>query len=321
MAVVSGYFNSRNGDRKYNAETMSKYFTGLVSRGVLQNYADKFVVKQSTGMSVIVPSGKAYFSDGKWIENTTDYTVNIDASDVNLNRIDRIVLRKDLTVSGRIGSIEVKKGTPATQPVAPELTNTEDIEELSLATVTVNKMAEQITQAEITNTIPDTSVCGYVTGLIEQVDTSDLYEQYESAYSQSLASGNAAFVEQLDTQAGTFQSFMATSQSQFNSQLEAQDDTFQAWYDQIKNITGVVLLSERKQVITTSEESSDTFNIVIADFNSAADIVNAYVNGIRLTDDEYTVTATKLILAKALSAGQVIELSAIKSTYGGSETA
>ena len=38
MAIRGGYYNSLNGDRKYNAETMSQYFAGLYKRGVLQNY-------------------------------------------------------------------------------------------------------------------------------------------------------------------------------------------------------------------------------------------------------------------------------------------
>ncbi len=70
MTLITGYYNSLNGDRKYNAETMSRYFAGLFTRGVLQNYKDKFVVTSSGGMKVKIPTGKAFFSDGKWIENT-----------------------------------------------------------------------------------------------------------------------------------------------------------------------------------------------------------------------------------------------------------
>ena len=109
MAILTGYFNSLNGDRKYNAETMSMYFSGLFTRGVLQNYKDKFVVKSKGGMKIEVPTGKAYFSDGKWIENTAPIIFNLDPSDVVLNRIDSIVLRKDKNETVRNTTIVVKK--------------------------------------------------------------------------------------------------------------------------------------------------------------------------------------------------------------------
>lgn len=41
-----------------------------------------------------------------------------------------------------------------------------------------------MTNADIKDTRADTTVCGWVTGLIEQVDTSDLFTQWESAYEQ-----------------------------------------------------------------------------------------------------------------------------------------
>lgn len=60
MALITGYYNSLNGDRKYNAETMSKYFAGLFTRGVLQNYNGKFVVTANGGMKINVKTGKAF---------------------------------------------------------------------------------------------------------------------------------------------------------------------------------------------------------------------------------------------------------------------
>lgn len=109
MALITGYYNSLNGDRKYSAETMSKYFAGLFTRGVLQNYKDKFVVRHDEGMKVKVPTGKAFFTDGKWIENTADITLTLDPSDVVLNRIDVIVLRNDKNESVRNATVLLKK--------------------------------------------------------------------------------------------------------------------------------------------------------------------------------------------------------------------
>ena len=184
MAITSGYFNSKGGDRKYNAETMSKYFRGLISRGVLQNFLDKFqvIAAGTPNMTITVKSGRAYFSDGKWMENNADVVLTIQASEVTLNRIDRIVLRKDSSESARTCTIVVKKGTPATDPQPPELDSTDSVEEMSLAQVYVGKLVESIDQSVITDERPLESVCGFVHGLIDQIDTEDLFIQYTQAF-------------------------------------------------------------------------------------------------------------------------------------------
>ena len=182
MAIKSGYFNSLNGDRKYNAETMSKYFVGLVSRGVLQNYLNKFQVVSNTAMTVTVKTGKAYFSDGKWIETDADINFEIDASSPTLNRIDRIVLRRDLSQSIRDSTIVHKVGTASLTPQPPALQNDEYVEEMSLAQIYIGKQATIISQSNITDERPNNSVCGWVHALIEQIDTEDLFAQYDDAF-------------------------------------------------------------------------------------------------------------------------------------------
>lgn len=182
MALVTGYFNSINKDRLYNAETMSKYFSGIISRGVLQNYLDKFQVTANTGMTVSVQTGRAYFSDGKWVENNLVENLNLSASEISLNRIDRIVLHKDVSTAVRNVTLIVKEGTPAASPTAPALENSADIEEISLAQIYVSANASAITQTNITDERPDNSVCGWVHGLIDQIDTENLFAQYNAAF-------------------------------------------------------------------------------------------------------------------------------------------
>lgn len=274
MAIIAGYFNSLDGDRKYNAETMSKYFSGLFTKGVLQNYKDKFVVKATEGMKIQVPTGKAYFSDGKWIENTAPITLTLDSSDVVLNRIDRVVLRCDRNEGKRNADVVLKKGTPGSNPTAPELENTEYIEELSLATIRINKLVETITQSSITNTIPDSNVCGYVTGIIEQVDTSDLYNQYETAY----------------------QEFQTESKNEFDT-----------WFNGIKDIANKVKITEHKQYALSTEGQKE-IPITATVFNPSIDILNVYVNGFKYEGNKYTFTADKVTLNNPLYAGNDIEL-------------
>lgn len=285
MALLSGYYNSLNGDRKYNAETMAKYFTGLFTRGVLQNYNGKFLVTAlNEGMKISVKTGKAFFSDGKWIENTVDITLTLDPSDVLLDRIDRVVLRNDKNEGVRNADVVIKKGTPGVNPVAPELLNDTYIEELCLCEIRVNKLAETVTQSNITNTIPNKDLCGYITGLIDQVDIKDLYIQYETAYKE----------------------FYEDSNKKFNS-----------WFNNVKETLNIAVpFQQFKTCYTTVTENESVFNINIPQLNSVLDILEVYVNGFRLNQEEYTVNELKKVtLAKPLDViGTKVEFVVFKNT-------
>lgn len=285
MAILSGYYDSINGDRKYNASTMSKYFSGLFTRGVLQNYKGKFVVKATEGMSVKIPTGKAFFSDGKWIENTADITLTLDASDVVLNRIDSIVLRNDKNEAKRKAEIVLKKGTPAASPVPPGVEETNSyVEELLICNIRVDKLTENITQSNITNTIPDTDVCGYVTGLIEEVDTSDLYIQYEAAYKE----------------------FQEQSKKEF-------DD----WFTNVKEtLSTATLIREYKSTYITKVQNEQNIEIAIPQYNSVLDILQVLVNGLRLNGQEYMITGKSVNLKRPVDAGTPIEFVVYKSVDG-----
>lgn len=214
MALTHGFFNSINGDRRYNSDQMSAYFKGLISRGVLQDYGSGFRVSAYQGLSLNIGTGRAFFADGRWLENDAVVTLSLSAANVTSPRIDRIVLRKDTTSAVRACSVVVKTGTPAASPVAPALTNTDGIEEMSLAQIRVNANATTITTANITDERPNESVCGFVTGLIEQIGTEELFAQYRAAWDEWFVSVKADMVS-------------ATLIQQFNSAYTtvSQDET------------------------------------------------------------------------------------------------
>ena len=180
MALKFGFFNSVNGDRKYNADDISNYFLKLISNGVFATPSNAMQVQASAGMTVNVSAGWA-FINCKWLENTAEYPLTLDAADVVLNRIDRIVLR--LSESPRTMGIYIKKGIPASTPTPPELSRTKGtIWELSLAKIRINAGVTEITQAMITDERADADLCGWVTGLIDQIDTTNLFAQFTNAF-------------------------------------------------------------------------------------------------------------------------------------------
>ena len=237
-------------------------------------------------MKISVKTGKAFFSDGKWIENTADITLTLDPSDVVLNRIDRVVLRNDKNEGTRNASVVLKKGTPGVNPIAPALQNDTYVEELCLCEIRINKLAENISQANITNTIPNISLCGYVTGMIYQVDTSDLYMQYETAYRE----------------------FYEDSNKKFNDWLKNVKET----------LSTSTLVRQYKTTYITTAENEKVINISLPQYNSELDILEVYINGLRLNQNDYTVDAlSRVSLTYALDIiGTTIEFVVFKSVDG-----
>ena len=282
MAIKAGYYNSVGSDRLYNAEDMSRYFAGLYTKGVLQNYKNKFFVKANGGMTVKVQTGKAFFSDGKYIENTADIVLNVDVSDVVLGRIDSVVLRNDKNESVRNATVVLKKGIPSSNPQPPAIEVDEYVEELLICTIRVDKLTENLTQANITNTIPNSDVCGYMTGLIKQVDTSDLYAQYEEAYKQ----------------------FYLISQEQFDE-----------WFENVKEtVKATALMRRYRRTYTTTQEAETRIEIGIPEHDSVLDIVEVHINGLRATEEEYREDGlTHIELTNAVEQGTEVEIVVFKA--------
>lgn len=179
MALKYGFFNSENGDRKYNADDISNFFYKLISDGVLATPSTNLQVQAGSGMTVLVAPGYGMIC-AKYINATTAQSVKLEAADIALNRIDRIVIRLDR--NARQITVAAKKGTPAANPAAPALTRTADVYELSLARIAVAHGTAAITQAEITDERSNTAVCGYITGMIDQIDTTELFAQFTAAF-------------------------------------------------------------------------------------------------------------------------------------------
>ncbi|SCL88052.1 hypothetical protein [Sporanaerobacter sp. PP17-6a] len=178
-------FNSVDGDRKYKAEDFRDYFASFVANGVFPSPSDGLqAIANSSGMSIIIKQGKGWINGAIYV-NTDDLILNIDAADGTLNRIDRIVLRMD-TVDRAI-TAQVKKGTAASMPTAPELQRDADGYEIALADVTVGKGITAIIQANITDLRLNTGLCGIVHGIIDQVDTTTIFNQYVSWYQHTTA--------------------------------------------------------------------------------------------------------------------------------------
>lgn len=202
MAENSGFFNAHlvNGeyDRTYLAENFAKYFASFIGNGVFAGKANELVVRQkdAANMSIRVLPGQGWIN-GYWYENTDELSLSIDVADGVLNRIDLIVLRWDNLE--RVVRLAVKKGTPSSVAYPPSILRNGDFYELKLAEVYVKAGSTKIIQADITDTRLISSVCGYVTGVVEQLDTSEFGEQLNS-FIVEYTKGYKEYLEQLKAQ-------------------------------------------------------------------------------------------------------------------------
>ncbi len=180
MSITFGFFDSIDGDRKYSADDFTRFLGNLVSDGVIASPSNGLQVQATEGMTVKVTAGWAYIQ-GHYVHNDTDLYLTLDEPDIVQYRADRIVLRFD-RINRKI-DIAVKNGTVSEyQSVVPALQRDENIWELSLAWIWTGAGMEAVEQQHIHDERGQTDVCGWVTGLIQQIDTTNLFAQYDNAF-------------------------------------------------------------------------------------------------------------------------------------------
>ena len=174
--VTYGFFNSVDGDRKYSADQMSNYFKGLISDGVYEGLGSALVVTAGDGMTVNVGTGRAII-DCKWINFDGVESLPISPASPTQARYTAVVIRLDR--ENRQMVLTTVDGEPAASPVMPEIGD----DELCLAMVYVTANAVSISQVNITD-MRGSQHCLWVTGLINQLDTSTLFLQWQAAFEE-----------------------------------------------------------------------------------------------------------------------------------------
>ena len=176
-----GFFNSINGDRLYNADQMSKIFEGLITDGVYESVGDKLAVQPNNGMTIQIATGRGWFNK-RWVDNTTPYAITLEASDVTLNRYAAVCIKVDTSDSVRSAEPYIKYSDFASEPVKPTMEHTETLNEYCLGYVYIGAGVTEIAAEHIEDTRGDESLCGWVTGLIEQLSTATLFTQWEAMF-------------------------------------------------------------------------------------------------------------------------------------------
>lgn len=239
MALTSGFYNSKNGDRKYNAEQMSAIFDGIINDGVLANIGTAFAVTATTGNTVNVGIGRAWFNS-TWINNDSILSLTLDESSVLLNRIDAVIIEVDRSDNVRAASIKVKKGTEASSPTNPTMTNTEFVHQYPLAYIYRGANTSSITQGNITNAV-GTSSCPYVTGILQVQSIDNIVAQWQAQWIEWYVNETATTEAQADAIIAEWNQWYANETSSVSSETTAWLSQMQADITEWFNALQIVL--------------------------------------------------------------------------------
>lgn len=177
MAEKYGFFNAVETstgvyDRTYNAEDFANYFSKFISNGVFVEPTDGLKVSVQSGLKVTVKAGSAYI-DGYYYELTEDTTLTIQVNSSSYVQTDSVVIRLDKP--NRKMSLELKNNDTS-------VSKTSTIKELQLATIKKSVGASSVSASDITDKRPYNEVCGFVTGVVQQISTSDLFSQFTAMF-------------------------------------------------------------------------------------------------------------------------------------------
>ena len=232
----SSFFNSVSHDRTYRAEDWAEYFASFIGNGVFPVPSTGLQVVIDNGMNLLLKAGKAWIN-GYFYNNTSDLTITIGTADGQLNRIDRIVVRWDLT--NRIISAEVKSSAYSASPTAPALQRDADIYELALADVYVGAGVTTITQSNITDQRLNTSLCGVVAAVVDQIDTEAFNAQLQAWFAeyQSLSAAEyntlVSYMNSLKLQGNTQYDAFEQHMADFEAQAAAE---FNSWFKGLQDV-------------------------------------------------------------------------------------
>lgn len=313
MAIKSYFFNAVESggvyDRVYNAEDFTSYLGSLVKNGVLADPSTSLQVMADSGLTLKVKAGECWINGHKMVVDA-DYSITLDAADSGLPRNDAIALRLDMT--SRTMTIVVRKGYPSSTPVVPLPYRSSNMWELFVAMVLVRPNATTITQADISDRRSNTNVCGWVTGLIDQVDTQTLFVQYQNAYDTAL--------QQLNTTNATFSTLM-------NSYIETIQAGWDAWFSTLTetlNIATYIQKFEKTEVASWGSEDPHEVTLDMTGYAyDSADVIFVFINGLKAVEGiDYSLFVGSQVKVRVNTLGstsgqdQTINIVVLKSKIG-----
>lgn len=311
MSVSSGFFNSLNGDRKYNAAQMSAIFDGLIIDGVFASIGTAFAVKAAGGLTVNVGVGKAWF-DHTWTVNDSILPMTAPEAEVLLDRIDAVVLEVNGTESVRENTIKFVKGNPSSAPSRPTLTNEGNVHQYPLCYIYRKYGTAVINQADITPMV-GTESTPFVTGILQTVSLDELLgkwqdelDRFTDARSQEVDNWIAQEESDFTTWFNEMKANLQQEQNVLDQWIASEQADFLAWYNQMKDqLSGDVAVNLQLEI-----DKEEVKRILLVGFEDGSK---------EFSDDGTVITSTASdgrTLTKTFSDGFLTMTNVLKSAAG-----
>lgn len=311
MSVSSGFFNSLNGDRKYNAAQMSAIFDGLIIDGVFASIGTAFAVKAAGGLTVNVGIGKAWF-DHTWTVNDNILPMTAPEAEVLLDRIDAVVLEVNGMESVRENTIKFVKGNPSSAPSRPTLTNEGNVHQYPLCYIYRKYGTAVINQADITPMV-GTESTPFVTGILQTISLDELLgkwqdelDRFTDARSQEVDDWIAQEESDFTTWFNNMKADLQQEQAVLDQWIASEQADFLAWYNQMKDqLSGDVAGNLQLEI-----DKEEVKRILLVGFEDGTK---------EFSDDGSTITSTASdgrTLTKTFSDGFLTMTNVLKSAAG-----
>lgn len=240
MSVSSGFFNSLNGDRKYNAAQMSAIFDGLIIDGVFASIGTAFAVKAAGGLTVNVGIGKAWF-DHTWTVNDSILPMTAPEAEVLLDRIDAVVLEVNGMESVRNNTIKFVKGNPSSAPSRPTLTNEGNVHQYPLCYIYRKYGTAVINQADITPMV-GTESTPFVTGILQTISLDELLGKWQDELDRFTDARSKEVDDWIAQEENDFTAWfnkmkadLQQEQTVLDQWIASEQADFLAWYNHMKD--------------------------------------------------------------------------------------
>lgn len=315
MSVSSGFFNSLNGDRKYNAAQMSAIFDGLIIDGVFASIGTAFAVKAAGGLTVNVGIGKAWF-DHTWTVNDSILPMTAPEAEVLLDRIDAVVLEVNGMESIRENTIKFVKGNPSSAPSSapsrPTLTNEGNVHQYPLCYIYRKYGTAVINQADITPMV-GTESTPFVTGILQTISLDELLGKWQDELDRFTDARSKEVDDWIAQEESDFTAWfnkmkadLQQEQTVLDQWIASEQADFLAWYNQMKDqLSGDVAGNLQLEI-----DKEEVKRILLVGFEDGTK---------EFSDDGTVITSTASdgrILTKTFSDGFLTMTNVLKSAAG-----
>lgn len=289
------FYNSKNGDRKYNGDGHSDFMSPFFAPGVFQG---DLQVIANDDMTVTIGTGYAWVPiEGDTIKRLKHFkqpTIkDIETASGTLDRIDTIVVRRNDT--DRDITIEYVKGGLSSEPESTPPTRAGAIYELILCKIKIPAGTVRITQDMIEDSRRDPDLCGYVAATIKEIDFKQITAQFDAFFKN--------YEGKVEDRFEAYNDYIALLQQQgdneyrdllelFKKWTEAYQETFETWFQKMKDQLSEDAAGNLQNEVDETDES--VFNRFYGLLKSTANIIkeNGKTVRVEMENDEATGTTT-----------------------------